>query len=97
LEGAILLGAHFEGATLHAAYLDGADLHSAHFDGADLLGTHLEGANLWEAHLQGAKNLTVEQLSTVKTLYNAQLDPPLQEQIQQQYPHLLEESGIHET
>jgi hypothetical protein len=56
----------------------------------------MKGADLWEARLQGAKNLTVEQLSTVKTLYNAHLDPPLQEQIQQQYPHLLEESSIHE-
>jgi hypothetical protein len=32
----------------------------------------------------------VEQLATVKTLYDARLDPPLGEQIQRQYPHLLE-------
>jgi hypothetical protein len=30
----------------------------------------------------------------VQTLYNAHLDPPLLEQIQQRYPHLLEESSL---
>jgi hypothetical protein len=45
---------------------------------------------LWGANLEGAKNLTVEQLSTVKTLYDAHLDPPLLEQIRRRYPHLLE-------
>lgn len=43
-----------------------------------------------EAQLEGAKDLTIEQLSTVKSLYQAQLDPPLHGQIQQEYPQLLE-------
>jgi hypothetical protein len=81
LRGAWLLGAHLAGANLRAAYLEGADLAEA----------HMEGANLWQARLRVTKSLTVEQLSTAKTLCNAHLDPPLQEQIQQQYPHLLEE------
>jgi uncharacterized protein YjbI with pentapeptide repeats len=91
LEGADLSGAHLEGADLSGAHLEGANLTGAHLEGADLSEAHLEGAILWQARLRGAKSLTVEQLSTVKTLSNAHLDPPFQEQIQQQYPHLLEE------
>jgi uncharacterized protein YjbI with pentapeptide repeats len=100
LEEAKLTGTYLQKADLGHAHLEGADLQSAHLEGAGLWGTylqkanfrraHLEGAILWGAHLQGAQNLTVEQLSTVKTLYQAHLDPPLLEQIQQQYPHLLE-------
>jgi hypothetical protein len=42
------------------------------------------------AELRGVKNLTVEQLRKVKTLYQAQLDPELEEQMKEDYPHLLE-------
>jgi Pentapeptide repeats (8 copies) len=70
---------------LRGAYLPGAQLQ-----GADLRGAQLRGAHLAHAQLEGARDLTVEQLSIVNTLYRAQLDPPLQEQIQQQYPQLLE-------
>jgi hypothetical protein len=90
LQKANLGGAHLEGADLQSAHLEGASLTSAYLEKANLWRAHLEGAQLWDAHLEGAKKLTVEQLSTVKTLYRAHLDPPLLEQIQQQYPHLLE-------
>jgi hypothetical protein len=53
--------------------------------------THLARANLAGANLTGTRYLTIEQLSTVKTLYKAILDAPLREQIEQRYPHLLEE------
>jgi uncharacterized protein YjbI with pentapeptide repeats len=62
-----------------------ASLQGAHLQGANLMGAHLE-----RAFLQGAHDLTVEQLFTVKTLYQGQLDPALFEQIQQRYPHLPE-------
>jgi len=100
LEGADLNNAHMEGAHLFRAHLEGADLRGAHLEGAcfraihledaDCWATYLEGADLRGAHLERAIALTVEQLSTVKTLYDAHLDPPLLEQIQQQSPHLLE-------
>jgi hypothetical protein len=100
LEGAILLGVHLEGATLREAHLEGAILlgvhlerailWEAHLEGAILQEAHLEGATLREAHLEGAGGLTVEQLAAVKTLYQAQLDPPFLEQIQRLYPQLLE-------
>jgi hypothetical protein len=34
--------------------------------------------------------LNIEQLSEVKTLYEAELDPELMEQVKDEYPHLLE-------
>jgi hypothetical protein len=50
----------------------------------------LEGADLSGANLTEGRNLTIRQLSTVKSLCEAVLDPPLKEQIERQYPHLLE-------
>jgi hypothetical protein len=100
LEGAFLRGAQLQGTFLVVAELQGADLRGAQLQEAVLGGAHLERANLVgaqlqeavleEAWLQGVRGLTVEQLSTVKTLYQTRLDPPLLEQIQQQYPQLLE-------
>jgi len=100
LEGALLRHAYLKRAELCEAYLEGAALWNTHLEGALLMladlkgasfwGTHLDGAYLGDAHLEGARGLTVEQLSTVKTLYEAHLDPPLLEQIRQQHPQLLE-------
>jgi len=42
-----------------------------------------------EADLRGAKNLTVGQLSEVKTLYKAKLDPEFMDIIKKEYTHLL--------
>ena len=71
--------------------LRGADLRGAQLPGASFWGAQLQGALLLGAQLEGARNLTVEQLSTVKTLYKAHLNPLSLKQIQQQSPHLLEE------
>ena len=94
LEGANLVWARLEGAGLLDAHLEGANLADAHLEGAFRVGAHLERANLRGAHLEGlerAMGLTVEQLSTVKTLAQAHLDPPLREQLERLYPHLLKE------
>jgi hypothetical protein len=48
--------------------------------------THLERANL-----KGAENLTIDQLSKVKTLYKATLDKKLEKPLRKKYPALLEE------
>jgi uncharacterized protein YjbI with pentapeptide repeats len=90
LEKATLWGAHLEEADLWDAHLKEATLRGAHLEEAQLRGAHLEmadlrGAHLEEADLRGA-HLTVEQLCSVRTLYQAQLDPPLTEQIRQQCP-----------
>jgi Pentapeptide repeats (8 copies) len=86
LEFARLIRAHLEGARFTRAHLLGASLRGAHLRGADF-----GDANLQWANFEGATDLTVEQLAEAKTLYQAELDPPLLEQVQQRYPHLLEE------
>jgi hypothetical protein len=48
-------------------------------------------ANLSGANLSEVLGLNIEQLSKVKTLYKAELDPELMEQVEDEYPHLLEE------
>ena len=91
LERAFLTGAHLERAVLREAHLEKADLINARLEDANLVQAHLEGATLGATSLKGAslsgsnleaaRGLTVEQLSTVYTLYGAHLDPPLLKQI----------------
>ena len=85
LSDADLNGANLSRADLTHAYLSRADLTSA-----DLSGAYLESANLSDAYLSGVIGLTVEQLSDVETLYEAKLEPELMEQVEDEYPHLLE-------
>ena len=78
LSEAKLNGAFLIGADLSGAWLGGADLSGAWLSGANLSGAWLGGANLSGANLRGALDLTLEQLSKVKTLYKAKLDPELE-------------------
>lgn len=71
--------------------LDSVSLIEANLEEANLWQANLEEADLEEANLWGAKNLTIEQLSKVETLYKAKLDLELEAQIKKKYPHLLEE------
>lgn len=77
-------------ANLKGAHLSDANLKGAGLSNANLEDARLERANLEEADLKNARGLTIEQLSKVKTLYKAKLDPELIEQIKEEYPHLLE-------
>jgi hypothetical protein len=90
LQGADLSGANLHSADLYETNLRGTILWHANFQGADLTNAKLQGAYLWGATLQEAINLTVEQLSEVKTLYEAELDPEIEKVIKEKYPHLLE-------
>ena len=81
---------------LEMAYLQGADLKDAHLEGACLKGAHLEeadltGTNFEGADLKQAKDLTIDQLSKVKTLYKAELDESLHSVLIEKYPALFEE------
>ncbi len=80
-----LYEANLSGANLGNANLSGADFSFANFDGANL-----SEADLHQADLRRAKNLTIEQLSKVKTFYRAKLDSSLLEQVKEKYPDLLE-------
>jgi uncharacterized protein YjbI with pentapeptide repeats len=99
LEIAFLRMAHLNGAFLTDALLRGADLteahlEKAHLEGANLMDANLGGADLTEAHLEGAKNLTIDQLSEVKTLHGAKLDEELRLQLQEKCPDLFEKTVI---
>jgi uncharacterized protein YjbI with pentapeptide repeats len=83
--------ANFKKANLALANLSrvkfiNADLSMVFFPGANLSGTDFYGANL-----QGAKQLTIDQLSQVKTLYKAKLDEDLKKPLREKYPELFEE------
>ena len=60
-----------------------ANLEESSFGGAILDGTNLEGANL-----TGAFNLSIDQLSKVRTLYNAKIDEELLIQLKEEFPSL---------
>jgi uncharacterized protein YjbI with pentapeptide repeats len=90
LENAFLYETHLEGAKLRETRLDNAALYQTHLEGADLKDVHLEGAELIGTHLEGAKNLTIDQLSKVKTLYNAKIDNVLLIALKENYPILFE-------
>ncbi|HII90789.1 MAG TPA: pentapeptide repeat-containing protein [Methanosarcina sp.] len=76
-QGAKLGLSDFKKASLIEAVFKEADLVGADFTEADLQGANFEMTFLGGSNLKGAKNLTVEQLSKAKTLYNATLDEEL--------------------
>ncbi|WP_292388044.1 pentapeptide repeat-containing protein [Methanosarcina sp. UBA5] len=105
LKGTDLRLANLEKANLKGANLEDADLGGEYYDmffpensfkgaslvNADLEGVNLKGANLEETNFKGAKNLTVDQLSKAKTLYNAKLDEELEKPLRENYPYLFDE------
>jgi BTB/POZ domain-containing protein KCTD9 len=101
LSNAFLTQAKLQGAFLAEANLTGATLVSTDFEDAKIKNfavvtkANFEGANLRNVDfrrcdLRRAVNLTLDQISQTKTLYEAQLDPDLLEQVNRQYPHLRE-------
>ena len=78
------------GVDLIGANLEGTDLIGANLEGANLEGADLSGANFYWANLSEAKNLTIDQLSKVKTLYNAKLDKELLNTLKDTHPDLFE-------
>ena len=89
-----LINVELSGTLLNYASLSGANLSDASLNYADLKGANLSRAdlgcaNLCEANLTQVKNLSINQLSKAKTLYEAKLDPELKKQVREKYPHLL--------
>lgn len=84
-------------ARLEGAHLERANLVWANLEGADLEGAHLKGAYLEKTNLRKAKHLSLDQLSKVKTLYNAKLDKELEIPLREKYPALFEKPDQDET
>lgn len=85
-QGTKLGSADFKKASLIEARFKEAELYAAEFQEADLQDANFEKASLGGAHLEGAKNLTIDQLSKVKTLYNATFDGELRRSLKEKYP-----------
>jgi flagellar basal body-associated protein FliL len=90
-ERAFLIGTEFMSAQLQGAHFEEAYIEGAFFGEANLEGANFEKAKLIDVHLERAKNLTIDQLSKVKTLYKAELDPELEKPLREKYPALFEE------
>ena len=101
LSGANLQGANLQQAKLQEADLSpsyplgaqGSALFVAYSSpypsgarGANLYGADICGADLQKANLKGAENLTIDQLSKVFSLYNAELDEDLRKELEEKYP-----------
>ena len=86
---AVLIKTNLERAFLIKADFTNAFLMEADLRGAFLTGAELENANLYKADLRGAIGLTVEQLTSVKTLYQAKFDAELEDQLKQEHPELV--------
>jgi uncharacterized protein YjbI with pentapeptide repeats len=75
----------------------GSVYYKTHFikiRGANLKEANLRMGNLEGAYLSEAKNLTIDQLSKAKTLYNAELDEEILMSLKKKYPALFEEPKI---
>lgn len=82
---AILVNVNFSGADLQNAQFGLADLRKAHFEN-----TNLEGADFRCANIMDVKNLTLEHLIQVQSLYRAKMNSGLMEKVKARKPELLE-------
>jgi len=72
----------------YGANLKRINLERANLERTNLTGVNLQGANLFMANLTGAFNLSIDQLSKVRTLYNAKIDEELLIQLKEEFPSL---------
>lgn len=84
-----LIKAQMEKAYLIKANFSGAFLMEANLNGAYLTGADFTNANLYKADLRNVVGLDVEQLEQARTLYLAELDPDLLEQVLSKKPQLV--------
>ena len=96
LECACLSGANLSRASLSGSNLSFANLSKVNLRGADLSGADLSDTNLKGANLLRVRGLTMEQLSSVETLCDAELSSERIKQVRKKYPHLLGEIELDE-
>lgn len=86
---AFLIKAQLEGAFLIKTSFRNAFLMEANLKNSYLMGADLENASLYKADLRGVKGLTIDQLAKAKTLYLAQFDDELFDEIKMNIPELV--------
>ena len=101
LSHANLSRANLSRANLRFANLSDSDLFESNLSNADLFGANLSNTNLRDANLSCAnlirvRGLTLEQLSSVETLCDAELSSERIKQVRKKYPHLLGEVELDE-
>lgn len=89
-QDAYLIKAQFENAYLIKTNFKNAFLMESSLCGSFLMGADFEQASLYKADLRGAKGLTADQLSKAKTLYLAEMDPELRDEVVRLAPQLIE-------
>ena len=94
LKNANLILANLQYANLESAELQNTDLRFSSLQDADMGGTILSFSDLRGTDLRGVKNITIAQLSNVKTLYKAKLDEDIKRQIHLNCPHLREKPTV---
>ena len=88
LEGANFIGANLYGAYLVESNLTGANFKEANLQRTNLFMADLKGTNFEGANLKGILNLSIDQLSTARTLYNVKLDEGVLIQLKEEFPFL---------
>jgi hypothetical protein len=101
LSHANLSRANLSRANLRFANLSDSALFESNLSNADLFGANLSNTNLRDANLSCAnlirvRGLTLEQLSSVETLCDAELSSERIKQVRKKYPHLLGEVELDE-
>ena len=89
LSEAYMIEANLSRAIMEQTNLSGAIMAKANLSGAIMVGANLSGANLFRANLSEAR-VTAEQLLEAKTLYGAQLDAHIREEILRRKPELFD-------
>ena len=88
-QDAYLIKSDFEDSFLIKASFKNAYLMEANLKNAYVTGADFTNASLYKTDLRGAKGLTLEQLSSAKTLYLAKFDDELLNQIKTNVPELV--------
>jgi len=96
-EGASMIKCDLENAQLIKTNLKGAFLMDANLKGAMIAGADFTGANLMKADLRGVQGVVAEQFAHARSLGKALLDPELEQEIKEKYPHLLETMETHKV
>lgn len=92
-----LIKSSFENAFLIKTDFSNALLMDANFAGSYLTGASFNNASLYKADFRGAKGLTLDQLSSAKTLYRAKFDQFLYDQVLMNIPHLIGDEILKEV
>jgi len=91
-----LSNANLTEANLNGTWLISANLENANLEGASIVEADLKDAILKNVNFEGAvlwiKDIDIDELGKVKSLYNAELHPEILKKIKKKYPYLLKKT-----